>query len=276
LARAHAHKLLRICCIRDGPILRQPALLAYHIDFGQQNSHIMKTATFDDVTAAAAGLQGEGQPVTVEAVHSALGGGSLSAIVKHLQAWRAEHVKPAEPAKAVLPESLLADLASWAQQYAEHAGGAKRDALAQSEQDMDALLNAGTQLEAERDELLAGIATAKIEREELDERIERLSAELRNARQVAADALVGKAKDQLAIEGKDAQIADLRAQVERYMATASADSDAKLAAQMELVGATTARDNLSAELQELRAQLETARADRSALRAEVQSLKAGK
>jgi uncharacterized coiled-coil DUF342 family protein len=60
------------------------------------------------------------------------------------------------------------------------------------------------------------------------------------------------------------------------MATASADSDAKLAAQMELVGATTARDNLSAELQELRTQLETARADRSALRAEVQSLKAGK
>lgn len=236
----------------------------------------MKTATFDDVTTAAAGLQGGGQPVTFDTVREALGGGSLSEIAKHLHAWRAEHVKPAEPAKPVLPESLLAELASWAQQYAEQASGTDRDALAQSKQDMDALLNAGEQLEAERDELQAGLASAKIESEERDERIERLSAELRNARQVAADALVGKAKDQLAIEGKDAQIADLRAQVERYMAAASADSDAKLAAQMELVGATTARDNLTAELQELRAQLETARADRSALRAEVQSLRAGK
>ncbi|XYJ09673.1 hypothetical protein ACSUZJ_20160 [Telluria sp. B2] len=44
--------------------------------------------------------------------------------------------------------------------------------------------------------------------------IERLNAELRNARQVAMDALVGKAKDRLASDGKDAQLADLRAEVE--------------------------------------------------------------
>jgi len=231
----------------------------------------MKTVTFDDVTAAATGLQNDGQPVTFETVRDALGGGSLSAIGKHLAAWRADNAKPAEPVGAVLPESLLAELTRWAQQHAEQAGGGARDALAQSEREMDALLNAGEQLEAERDELQAGLTAARIEGEERDERIERLSAEVRQAKQLAADALVGKAKDQLAIEGKDAQIADLRAQVERYVANASADSDARLAAQMELVGAVTARDNLAAELQDLRAQLESARADRSALRAELEA-----
>ena len=233
----------------------------------------MKTVTFDDVTAAVTGLQIDGQAVTIETVRDALGGGSLSAIGKHLAAWRTDNVKPAEPAGAVLPESLLNELTRWAQQHAEQAGAGARDALAQSEREMQALLAAGEELETEREELQAGIAAAKIEREERDERIERLTAEVRQAKQVAADALVGKAKDQLAIEGKDAQIADLRAQVERYVSNASSDSDAKLAAQMELVGAVTARDNLAAELQELRAQLDAARADRSALRAELESLR---
>jgi len=234
----------------------------------------MKTVTFEDVTAAASTLQSNGQAVSIEAVHEALGGGSVGAITKHLQAWRASNVKPVEPPKAVLPDALLAELGRWAQQYAEQAGGSARDALAQSEDDMDALLKAGEELESERDELQGQVATARAEREELDEQITRLQAELRNARQVAADALVGKAKDQLAIEGKDAQIADLRNQLERYVATAANDSDARLAAQMELVGATTARDTLAAELQEARTQLENARTERTSLRAEVERLRA--
>lgn len=233
----------------------------------------MKTVTFEDVTAAAANLQSNGQPVSIEALHDALGGGSHSAIAKHLQSWRAANAKPVELPKAELPASLLAELGRWAQQYAEQAGGSARDALAQSEDDLNALLKAGEELESERDELHAQAVTAKAEREELDEQIARLQAELRNARQVAADALVGKAKDQLAIDGKDAQIADLRNQLERYVATAAADSDARLAAQMELVGATTARDTLAAELQEVRAQLESARSERTALRAEVERLR---
>lgn len=80
-------------------------------------------------------------------------------------------------------------------------------------------------------------------------------AELRNARSIATDALVGKAKDQLAIEGKDAQLADLRAQIERNVAAAAALSDARLTAEMELVGAVTARDNYAVEIKELRAKL---------------------
>jgi len=68
--------------------------------------------------------------------------------------------------------------------------------------------------------------------------------------------LVGKAKDQLAIEGKDSQLADLRLQLERNVAASAAQSDARLAAEMELIGAATARDNFAAEIKELHAQLD--------------------
>ena len=88
------------------------------------------------------------------------------------------------------------------------------------------------------------------------------------------DALVGKAKDQLAIEGKDAQLADLRAQIERNVAASAAESDARLRAEMELVGATTVRDSLAAEVKDLQAQLAAVQAERSALRAEVETLRA--
>ena len=153
--------------------------------------------------------------------------------------------------KAEIPESVADALRSWAEQYAYDAGAGTRDALAQSK--------------AEHADTLAALA-------ERDEAIERLTVELRNIRQVASDALVGKAKDQLAIEGKDAQIADLRNQLERSLAATATESDARLAAQMELVGATTARDNFEAEIKELRAQLDAAHAERRSLKTEKEVL----
>jgi len=222
--------------------------------------------TFDDVAASAAGLQAQGRSVTVDAVRSALGGASASAVGRHLAAWRAEHAQPPEAAPAELPPALLAGLADWARQYAQDSAAPSRAALEQMDTDMQALVEAGEELEAERDDLQAQVAIATSERDdalatiaERGETIDRLNAELNNARQVAMDALVGKAKDQLAIEGKDSQIADLRAQLERSVATQGTLSDARLAAEMELVGATTARDSLAAELKGLRAQVEAAR-----------------
>jgi chromosome segregation ATPase len=140
-----------------------------------------------------------------------------------------------------IPASVTAALAGWVQQAAH---------------------DVGSPLRAEIDDLRAQLATAHATLEENEDQITRLNGELRNARNIAADALVGKAKDQLAIEGKDAQIADLRGQLERSVAIAATLSDAKLAAEMELVGATTARDNYLAEAGELRAQLESCRAAR--------------
>jgi uncharacterized coiled-coil DUF342 family protein len=236
--------------------------------------------TFDDVARAAKSLQEDGEPVTIEAVQDFLGEGSPSAIFKHLAAWRATHVKPAAPPKAELPKELLAGLADWALKFAEQAGAGDREALERNEADIEALSASSEALEGERDALRAEVANVTAASEEAiaerDETIERLNAELKNARQVAMDALVSKAKDQLAIDGKEQQLTQLRQELERKIADMAAESDARLRAEMELVGATTARDSLSAELDDLRAKLDKSTAERSKLRAEVTELKAKK
>ncbi len=168
-----------------------------------------------------------------------------------------------------IPEAVAAALSGWVQQVAEQTAAPVREALAEVEADAAALRESSAALETARDQALAASAEHEAE-------IERLSAELRDARQVATDALVSKAKDQLAIDGKDRQLADLRAQLERNVAAQATESDARLAAEMELVGATTARDNFANEVKTLRAQLDKSYAERSALRSEVESLRAKK
>jgi chromosome segregation ATPase len=217
---------------------------------------------FEDVAAAASKLQDGGTPVTIDSVRDALGGGSAAAISRHLAQWRAENEKPPEPPRAELPQNLVTELARWAQQFAEEAGTGTRAALARHEEELEALREAGDALEAERDAVQAQLDETSAARDEAlanladrDEEIERLNAELRNAKQVAMDALVGKAKDQLAIEGKDAQLADLRGQLEKGVAQNATLSDARLAAEMELVGARTARDSLESENADLRKQI---------------------
>ena len=213
--------------------------------------------TSGQVAEAADSLQNDGKRVTIEAVCELLDGASVNAVHKHLTAWRVAHAKPAPAPKLDIPEPIATALGKWAQQLAEEAGAGVRDALAQSQEDLEVLHKSGEQFEAEREELLAQVAR-------LGEEIDQLSIELRDARRIATDALVGKAKDQLAIEGKDSQLADLRLQIERNVAAAAALSDARLNAEMELVGAVTARDNFAAEIKELRARLASRQADRSA------------
>lgn len=147
-----------------------------------------------------------------------------------------------------IPDTVAAALADWVQRRAEEVASGPRSALAQAQQELDGV-------RAELADTAAARAAVAEQLAARDAEIEQLNAELRNARSIATDALVGKAKDQLAIEGKDAQLADLRGQLERQLATQATLSDAKLAAEMELVGAVTARDNYAAEIKELRARL---------------------
>lgn len=231
---------------------------------GQEN------ITFDEVAAAAQGLANAGSPVTVGTLREVLGkAASAQAIHQHLSAWRAGHTKQADALDVDVPPAITAAMSGWALQLLKDAAAPLRDSLAQTEGDLAALLQLNGQAEAERDGLKAQLDMVLAEREqalarvaERDASIERLTVELRHARDVASNALVGKAKDQLAIEGKDGQIAELRRQLERQVATSAAESDARLAAEMELVGATTARDNHAAEIAELRSQLDAARAAR--------------
>jgi chromosome segregation ATPase len=189
-----------------------------------------------------------------------------------------QHEEPGTPAnveapRAQLPAALAADLNKWAEEYAHEAGAGTREALARTERDLQDALAEGERLLADVDSTAAARDAAQAVADERSEEIERLMAELKNARQIAMDALVGKAKDQLAIEGKDAQLLDLRGQLERNVAASSAQSDARLAAEMELIGATTARDSLALEIKDLQAQLAAAKSDRGALRMELEKLR---
>lgn len=229
--------------------------------------------TSDDIRKAAERLRDEGQPVTIEAVRGVLGAGALGDIGRGLLAWRSSQLEAAEAPDAGIPAPVAAALGEWLRQYAQDAGAPAREALAQSQADLQAVLDTHTELEAERDDLDTARAQALLTLAERDETIARLNAELRNAKEVAMEALVSKAKDQLAIEGKDKQIEQLRGQLERSVAESAAVSDARLAAEMELVGATTARDSLAAEAKDLRTQLDALHAERSGLRAEIEILK---
>ena len=110
-----------------------------------------------------------------------------------------------------IPEAVAAAPSGWVQQVAEQTAAPVREALAEVEADAAALRETSAELEAARDQALAASAEHATE-------IERLNTELRDARKVATDALVSKAKDQLAIDGKDRQLADLRAQLESLRA----------------------------------------------------------
>lgn len=175
----------------------------------------------------------------------------------------------AAPAALDIPEAVAAALTGWVQQVAEQTAAPVREALAQLETDAAELRETGAQLEAARDQALAASSEHEAE-------IERLTVELRDARKLATEALVSKAKDQLAIDGKDRQLADLRSQLERNVTAQATESDARLAAEMELIGATTARDNFEAEVKTLRAQLDKSYAERSALRGELETLRTRK
>lgn len=227
--------------------------------------------TFDEVAVVANRLTETGAAVTVVAVRDALGGAAVSigAVHQHLAAWRASQAEPIEAFKVDVPESVMAAMVAWGQKLAEEARSGLRDSLAQADGDVDELLSLNEQLEGDSAALREQLAKVTEERDqalatvaECDAQISRLTVELRQARDIASEALVGKAKDQLAIEGKDNQLTDLRQQLERSVAKSSSESDARLAAEMELVGVKTARDNLVAEVESLRTELDASRAAR--------------
>jgi hypothetical protein len=218
--------------------------------------------TYEQVAEAAGRLREEGRAVTIEAVREILGDAAATGVLRHLTAWRAAEEPMPTPPAADIPEAVATALTDWARRYAEESGAGPRDALARAQADLDELLRSGEQAESERDQAQAVNA-------EQAEQIEQLTVELRDARRVATEALVSKAKDQLAIDGKDRQINDLRQQLERNVTASAADSDARLAAEMELVGAVTARDEFASEIKQLRQQLDTIKAERATLRAEM-------
>ena len=130
-----------------------------------------------------------------------------------------------------------------------------RGALARAQAYLAELLRSDDQAESVRDQARAFNA-------EQAEQMEQLTVELCDARCVAAEALVSKAKDHFASDGKEQQINDLRQQLERNVAASAAESNARLAVELELLSAVTARDEFASEIKQLRQELDTIKAER--------------
>jgi DNA repair exonuclease SbcCD ATPase subunit len=78
--------------------------------------------TPEQVFAAADQLANEGQEVTASALLTALGGGSLTTIYRHLEAWEANRKDTPRPATIEMPEAVSTAFAQAWQAAAREAG----------------------------------------------------------------------------------------------------------------------------------------------------------
>ena len=138
--------------------------------------------TFEQVSATADALVGEGQQPTIKAVRDRLTTGSPNTIHEHLKRWR-----EARPVAAVaapeLPQALTAAIAAEIERAAAQARGEIEGRLVQAQAETDELTAYGNQLEAERDELAEQVAALTSERDTLAGKAAQQAADLADAQQ---------------------------------------------------------------------------------------------
>ena len=138
--------------------------------------------TFEQVSAAADALRGEGTNPTIKAVRERLGTGSPNTIHEHLKKWR-----EARPVAAVAAPELPASLASaLAEEIARAASSARaevQESLVQAQSELDELAAAGQLIESERDDLFEQVTALTSERDTLAGRVAQLDAGLTAAQE---------------------------------------------------------------------------------------------
>ena len=138
--------------------------------------------TFEQVSAAADALRGEGMNPTIKAVRERLGTGSPNTIHEHLKKWR-----EARPVAAVAAPELPASLASaLAEEIARAAASARaevQESLVQAQAELDELAASGQQLEAERDALADQVAALTSDRDTQAGRVAQLDTALTAAQE---------------------------------------------------------------------------------------------
>ena len=138
--------------------------------------------TFEQVSAAADALRGEGMNPTIKAVRERLGTGSPNTIHEHLKKWR-----EARPVAAVaapeLPASLASALAEEIARAAAFARAEVQESLVQAQAELDELAASGQQLEAERDALADQVAALTSDRDTQAGRVAQLDTALTAAQE---------------------------------------------------------------------------------------------
>lgn len=170
--------------------------------------------TFEQVSAAADALRGEGMNPTIKAVRERLGTGSPNTIHEHLKKWR-----EARPVAAVaapeLPVALAGALAEEIARAASAARAEVQESLVQAQSELDELAASGQQIEAERDDLAEQVAALTSERDTLAGRVAQLDTGLAAAQETIE-------REQKAAEQARIELATANVRAEQQVKTEAA------------------------------------------------------
>ncbi|CAJ0807836.1 hypothetical protein R77560_04633 [Ralstonia thomasii] len=209
--------------------------------------------TYESVSAAAESLANGGQRPSVRAVLGVLGGGSPNAVLPFLQVWKA--ARPAIKAADVTIDPRIASIL--AEQISVAVADATRAAEARAadlESDAEAVAEAGRAAEARAEELAAELARVQSENQQLTGRVSALVEEMDQVKKDAAAAITearadthrereaaeqarqALARAELRLESMpalEAQVRDLRSQVETEHRARNAAEKAAAVAEAE-------------------------------------------
>jgi colicin import membrane protein len=196
--------------------------------------------TFEQVAAVADALAGEGQQPTIRAVRERLGDtGSPNTIHKYLVTWR--EARPVPPADAPeLPHTLTAAIANEIERAAARARAEIEGRLVQAQAEAVELAAAGEMLEAERDELIEQVAELTRQRDTLAGKAAQQAADLSEAQQridreqhAAESARVELATARLKVEAQAERVNELTAELERLRAALAEAQQGRIAAEQQ-------------------------------------------
>ena len=226
--------------------------------------------TFEQVSAVADALIGEGKQATIRAVRERLGDrGSPNTIQKHLSAWR--DARPMAAAAALeLPQTLAAAIAAEIGRAAAQARAEIEGRLVEVQTEAADLAMTGESLEDERDSLIAQMAVLTTERDTLAGKAAQQAADLveltgrvEREQQAAEAARVELATARLRAEGLTERHAAQGKEVEQLRAAVEDERKGRIAAE-QAAAVLAARLEASAELvvrAETRAELAERQAD---------------
>jgi chromosome segregation ATPase len=196
--------------------------------------------TYDTVKEAADALEADGQRASVRNVRQFLGGGSPNAISLHLNERKAGRPSITDSAYEI-PEGFLEAVRELLRGVGEKAGKLSEEKAAALQDDLLLLQEEVTELESDKRGLAVRIDEQTGELAHRDRQISRLGDDLDRVKQAAAEN-----NERLTREK----------QAERERADVLADRLAKAESQLEtLAGVERERDNLKADLEQVRQDL---------------------
>jgi len=192
--------------------------------------------TYDQVSAAADAIIGDGLQPTISAVREKTGG-SPTTVHKHLTAWKT--TRPQAMASAPeLPASLLLQLATELEKSAAQARAEIEHKLVQAQADAAELAAAGEQIEVERDDLLEQITALTTDRDTIagkadqkEQDIKILVERVEREQNAAENARIELAKSQLKIDGNAEKLIDQAKIIEKLNTNLEAETKARIAAE---------------------------------------------